>query len=65
MNTPDDAALDGNVGGQWPGVRRPQAAACNDKQRQQCPLGLCNRLRSGVTHKVSVLVAFGAVPCRG
>ena len=29
---------------------------CNDEQRRQCPPGLCHRVRSGVTHKVSVFV---------
>jgi hypothetical protein len=44
-------------GGQWPGARRPQAAPPrNDEQRRQCPPGLCHRVRSGITHKVSVIV---------
>jgi hypothetical protein len=29
---------------------------CNDEQRRQCPPGLCHRVRSGITHKVSVIV---------
>ena len=29
---------------------------CNDEQRRQCPPGLCHRVRSGITHKVSVFV---------
>ena len=52
LNAPEGAAMGGN--GQTREGRRLHP--CNDEQRRQCPPGLCHRVRSGITRKVSAFV---------
>ncbi|PUE06246.1 hypothetical protein B9Z51_15615 [Limnohabitans sp. T6-5] len=52
LDAPEGAAMGGN-GQARGGSRLPP---CNDEQRRQCPPGPCHRVRSGISHKVSVFV---------